>query len=44
MLELPPHILELEGVVSIVELSCTSWKTSIWIFRQTGTPEIGGSD
>ena len=42
LLESPPHILELEDVISIVGSSCTSQRRWILIFRWADASEIGG--
>jgi hypothetical protein len=43
-LELPPHIVEVEYVITIVGSCCTSNRRSISFFWQAAAPEIGGSD
>ena len=43
-LESPPHILELEDIISFIQSSGTSQKPSISFFLQAGSPEIGTSD
>jgi len=44
LLESPPHIVEVEEIISIVGLLSTSERRWISIFWRAGTPKIARSD